>query len=309
MRDHAIVSPRFWTGRTGMFLRTHPEAQRLALYLMTCPNSNMTGLYYLPMPTICHEMQMTPEEAAGALNKVSAAGFAEYDRDTETVFVSEMARFQLGEKMSAGDKRVRSTKKMVLQFRNSPFFSRFVAKYGKIFNLDLEAPSESQEPTMEGASGSGRLDQETDTDQETDKGASPVGPSDDPMKTEERNRKAFESAWNAAGLMPLKRLTHALHTRLAGLMRDPDWRAIWQDALVRAGQSPFLAKGAGRQQGPLDPSEFLRDDDFAASVLRGKFDPRTRDGPVQPIAPTVFVDPDNLPTNKLAPPPKKDRAE
>ncbi len=38
MRDYAVVSPRFWTGDTGRFLRQHPDAQRLALYLMTCPS-------------------------------------------------------------------------------------------------------------------------------------------------------------------------------------------------------------------------------------------------------------------------------
>ena len=56
MRDYAIVSPRFWIGTTGRELRRlGPEVQVVALYLLTAPHSNMIGLYYLPIPTLCHE--------------------------------------------------------------------------------------------------------------------------------------------------------------------------------------------------------------------------------------------------------------
>lgn len=67
MRSSATVSPQFWTGVTGRSLRQHPDAHRLALYLVTCPNSTMIGLYYLPLPTSCHELGMTPEGASEAL--------------------------------------------------------------------------------------------------------------------------------------------------------------------------------------------------------------------------------------------------
>lgn len=96
-------------------------------------------------------------------------------------------------------------------------------------------------------------------------------------------RKAFESAWNAAGLMPLDRLNRSLWTKLEGLMLDPDWRKIWRDALARAGKCPVLATGAGGKRGPMDPRQFLGDVDFAHAILRGMFDPRE---PSKPAAAT-----------------------
>ena len=56
MREYAKVSPTFWTGDTGRSLRGDPDAQRVAFYLLTCSNANMIGLYYLPLPTLCHEI-------------------------------------------------------------------------------------------------------------------------------------------------------------------------------------------------------------------------------------------------------------
>ena len=87
-------------------------------------------------------------------------------------------------------------------------------------------------------------------------------------------RKAFEAAWNAAGLMKLDRLNRSLWLKLEGLMLDAEWRAVWRDAIARAGRCPVLATGAGGKRGPMDPRQFLGDADFAHAILRGMFDPR-----------------------------------
>lgn len=124
----------------------------------------------------------------------------------------------------------------------------------------------------------------------------------DPLRESERHRKDFEAAWNASGLRPVRRLTHTLWSRLDALLLIPEWAACWREALVKAGKNPWLAAGVGRRNGPLDPSEFLANDDFADSILRGKLDQHSRDGPPQPATPTVYADPNNLPTNRTAPP-------
>lgn len=49
MRDYGSVSPQFWIGKTGKALRGKPEAQLLALYLMTCPHANMIGVFHCPV--------------------------------------------------------------------------------------------------------------------------------------------------------------------------------------------------------------------------------------------------------------------
>lgn len=113
------------------------------------------------------------------------------------------------------------------------------------------------------------------TDPQTPAVGRPAEPgSYDPLTADQDARRLFVDRWNSSGLRRLSRLTHGLHSRLAALLLDPWWAEHYPAALERAGKIPFLAAGAGRQKGPLDPSEFLRGDDFVRQVLDGVFDPR-----------------------------------
>lgn len=97
MRDYAKVAPQFWTGTTGRALRAEGrDCQLLALYLITSPHATMIGLYYMPLPLLCHETGLSREGASKALRSLGALGFAHYDPERELVWVPEMARFQLG---------------------------------------------------------------------------------------------------------------------------------------------------------------------------------------------------------------------
>ena len=65
MREYSKVSPQFWFGQTGKALRKKgPEALVVGMYLMTAPNANMLGLYYLPIVTIAHETGLGFEGAS-----------------------------------------------------------------------------------------------------------------------------------------------------------------------------------------------------------------------------------------------------
>ena len=170
MRDHAIVSPQFWTGKTGRYIRScGGDAQRVALYLLTCPNSNMIGLYYLPLPTLCHEIGIPLEGATKALQCLSEGDFCVYDDETETVFVREMARFQVGKSLSPNDKRVKGVAKMANQMAKSPFYKDFLDRYMECYHLEnlVEEPENtrpSEAPSMPHRS----QDQDQEQDQEQD---------------------------------------------------------------------------------------------------------------------------------------------
>lgn len=56
MRDYGIISPRFWIGETGRKLRKLPDAQRIAMYLLTAPMAEMTGVFYCPVATILNDV-------------------------------------------------------------------------------------------------------------------------------------------------------------------------------------------------------------------------------------------------------------
>jgi hypothetical protein len=164
MRDYAKVAPFFWTGTTGKVLReAGRDAQVVALYMITCPAANMIGLYYLPLPTLCHEVGILLQRARKALRRASEGGFAHYDEATEHVWVPEMARFQLGERLKPGDNRILAVVRELLAAKSSRFAQEFYDKYRERFHLPdlpelkplrspLEAPSKplrSQEQEQE----------------------------------------------------------------------------------------------------------------------------------------------------------------
>jgi hypothetical protein len=105
-------------------------------------------------------------------------------------------------------------------------------------------------------------------------GVSPPAEPFDFLKEQERQRKEFVDRWNAAGLRPIVRLTTTLQQRLYSLLGDSAWAETYPAALERAGQNPWLAQGVGRVNGPLDPADFLRDDDFSRQILAGRLDQR-----------------------------------
>jgi hypothetical protein len=171
-RDYAKIAPQFWTGETGKWLRKQgSDCQVVAFYLMTCPNANMIGLYYLPLPTLCHETGLNKQGASKALARLSEGGFAVFDTGREEVWVPEMAKYQIGETLKANDKQVMGIERLALTMRKSRFFSRFVDKYAAVYHLSDELKQEAlrspfQDPSK--ALRSQEQDQEQEQEQEQD---------------------------------------------------------------------------------------------------------------------------------------------
>lgn len=140
-QQYARVAPEFWTGDTGRQLRKiGRDAQVVALYLITGPTANPIGLYYLPIPTLCHETGLTEQEARKSLASLSDAAFAYYDDPSESVFVVEMARYQITDDMKLHDKRHKWIVGEAEKIRKSPHYSRWHERYKDAFSLHEASP-------------------------------------------------------------------------------------------------------------------------------------------------------------------------
>lgn len=148
MREYGIVSPMFWIGRTGRLLRSHPYAQRVALYLMTSPFSEMTGVFYCPLSSILNDVgspiegasmghQCSIDGVSEALMTLQGLDFCFYDFESEFVFVKEMARWQIAEKLKKADKRVVNVARSV-KTMPKPLAARFLERYNEDFCLGFD---------------------------------------------------------------------------------------------------------------------------------------------------------------------------
>lgn len=140
-RDYATVRPSFWTGDTGRQLRAQgPLALLMGQYLMTCPGSNLIGLYYLPLVTVAHECALSIEGAREALGRAFKAGFCQYDEAREEVWIPEFAAHQVGREVSPRDNRHKAIVKEAKNYQKSKFFGAFVERYGAAYDLPFDAP-------------------------------------------------------------------------------------------------------------------------------------------------------------------------
>lgn len=157
MREYGNVSPMFWIGETGRQLRKNPDAQRVALYLMTAPSSEMTGVFYCPLSAILNDVGHfyllgSPSEGAlegvvspiegvkQAIFELQRLGFCFYDFESEFVFVSEMARWQIAEELKPTDNRVVNVRKLVKTMPKN-MAALFLKRYNDVYHLGFDPES------------------------------------------------------------------------------------------------------------------------------------------------------------------------
>ncbi len=164
MREYGVVSPMFWIGETGRALRKNPDAQRVAIYLMTAPASEMTGVFYCPLTSILNDVGIfeaplkplaSPSEGAKegwsdplegvkqAILTLIELDFCFYDFESEFVFVKEMARWQIGDSLKEKDNRVVGLRKYVKSMPK-PIAARFLERYNEDFHLGFDLEEYSQ---------------------------------------------------------------------------------------------------------------------------------------------------------------------
>lgn len=234
MRDYAKVSPRFWVGETGRAIRAlGPECQVVALYLITSPHANMLGLYYLPLPFLAYETGLSLEGASEALRSLSEAGFCQYDEASEHVWVVEMARFQIGERLSQNDNQVKGVRRELANLSKTALVQAFTEKYAAAFHLEIESPSEAPSEPLRS--------QEQEQEQEQERA---------PRKRGTRVPDDFEiddglREWarkNAPGIDLRAETEQFLDYHRGKGSVQKDWRATWRTWMRKAVE---FSKGRG----------------------------------------------------------------
>ena len=137
MRKFVMISPAFWIGQTGRDLRNAgAAAQLVALYLLSNPLANYTGLYRLPIIYIANDLSLGLDQVRATLAAIEQTGFAKYDETSEYVWIVEGARHQLGEELKEKDLKVKYVNKEFLTISKScPFLADYFAKYGTALRL------------------------------------------------------------------------------------------------------------------------------------------------------------------------------
>lgn len=150
--NYSAVFPTFWTGATGRQIRGDLQTQIIATYLMTSPHANIIGVYHCPLSYICEDTGSPIEGASMGLRRLQEIGFCTIDPASNTIWVHEMAFFQIGKTLKPTDKRVRHVHRFFERIANPQIKQAFFAKYGAAFLLAQPSEISVDGSPIEGAS-------------------------------------------------------------------------------------------------------------------------------------------------------------
>jgi len=152
MSRYGLLYPEYWDGPTGRRIQTAggKNATLLGAYLTSNRRATMLGLYRLPLADVMTDTPLSLADLVDAFAVLEDLQFAEYDADSEYVWVREMARFRLGlgahPKTTAAllktDKRVEHVQKLYAALDDNPFLVPFFDRYHAVLHLNPRIVSE-----------------------------------------------------------------------------------------------------------------------------------------------------------------------
>lgn len=153
MREYARISPKFWIGETGTAIRElGAQAQLVALYLMSSPHSNMIGMYWQPLSYIAEEVGLTAQAVEKTMISLIDIGFCCYDLQTKVVWIKEMAKYQIGERLDAKDKQSKGVQNAYNDVPGNPFLRDFFEMYSEALNMTHARTYEGASKPLAGTS-------------------------------------------------------------------------------------------------------------------------------------------------------------
>lgn len=137
--DYGRIRHTFWTDpeiKRGLA----PGAKLLLLYYCSNAHSSLCGLYYLPMEYAALETGLALDDVrqwtAGVL-----APFVTYDERTEEILVHGLAKHQVAESVSEGDKRLPRVRKELEAAHSPALVRKFLTLYAD-WPIGMQAPPE-----------------------------------------------------------------------------------------------------------------------------------------------------------------------
>ena len=155
---YRTIDARFWTDPKVRKLSSN--AKLLFVYLITNPHTHPSGIYYVLESTIAEEVGLPKNQVRIALDTLSGANLARFDRENSLVWVKNMLRYQC-----KGGKLIRSAAIQLCSCHNSFLVQEFINCYPDIDKV----LSPTERDTLSGANLACHSEQEQEQEQEQER--------------------------------------------------------------------------------------------------------------------------------------------
>lgn len=160
---YRTVNTSFWTDPKIRSLGH--EGKLLMLYLVTCPHTNVAGIYYVPEIVVMHETGLKKTALDTLWDRVSRLGLARRDHENEVVWVVNMMKYQ-----GRGGKVYAAAANALLNLHNSPLVKEFLQRYPNVEPIYADKVSHrvSMGHLDQSDFGNPDMDSDMDSDKESD---------------------------------------------------------------------------------------------------------------------------------------------
>ena len=145
MKSFTKLYSDFWVNYgNSEVIKLGADVQLLALYLQANSHHNILGAYYLPLLYIASDLKLPVKQVQATLNKLCKINYCKYDKETQYIWVYNLAHEQIGEKIDIKDNR---TKSLHAVWDSLPsrldFLEEIHQKYNAAFHLKPRIPEKS----------------------------------------------------------------------------------------------------------------------------------------------------------------------
>lgn len=142
---YARIEEGFWTDPK---IKALPlEGKMVAAWLFTNPHRHFSGLYYLPIVLIPHEIGLSIGVSEKMLNLLEEQGFIKYSHEFSVVWVVTMLKHQSGGK-DLSTQQTTGIKNHLKTLHGCPLIDEFVNKYKSLgVNYDGKIDTPTDTPT------------------------------------------------------------------------------------------------------------------------------------------------------------------
>jgi hypothetical protein len=240
------------------------ETRYLFLYLITNPHTHVSGIYYLPFPTILHETKLNETQLRYGMDTLSIGHLAFFDDRFCVIFVTHFLEYQ-----GHGKKNDVAAANQLQQLHRSPLIDKFLEQYPRIRKL-VRKPKKGY--PIDTTSKVGPQEQE----QDSSLSSSSLSLISSSLNTSELRAETVRDLWHAAKLRPCQKLSgHVLQVLKARIREHPtvEW---WQDLFTRVAASDFLG---GRKTDFVATLDWVCGPKNLSKILAGNYDNgRQQDG-------------------------------
>ena len=136
-RKFCSIHPEIWITKT--FKQLGSECKLLAIYLRTCPQFQMVGIFNVATEIMAKDTGLSMSSVEGCLDKLEEVGYLKFDSKADVVWVIDMAVSQVSRGTLSPPQLKGVINALTRLYEDEfPFVDEWIERYGSRYSINLD---------------------------------------------------------------------------------------------------------------------------------------------------------------------------